>query len=108
MAVRVEADVKLISPDFAIERFKTATRAVPDSRAIVMAGSADLMPDEEEIVEEEASEVLEVEEDAPEAVEAAPAAPGASEDDRPRKKRRRASSSAQRRARAPAGRDHVR
>lgn len=87
MAVRVEADVKLVSPDFAIERFKTATRAVPDSRTIVMAGSAELMPDEEDFVEE--AEALEAE--APleeEAVEAAEA-PAASDDDRPRKKRRR-------------------
>ncbi len=89
MAVRVEADTKLISPDFAIERFKTATRAVPDTKAIVMAGSADLMPDEEEFVEEQAPEVLEVEVEPSEAADASPTASSASEDDKPRKKRRR-------------------
>jgi ribonuclease E len=89
MAVRVEADLKLVSPDFQIERFKTATRAVPDTRAIVVAGSADLMPDEEEFIEEEAPEAVEAIEEADDAV-AAPAPAGASEeDDRPRKKRRR-------------------
>jgi ribonuclease E len=86
MAVRVEADVKLVSPDFHIERFKTATRAVPDSRAVVMAGSADLMPDEEpqndagiDLIDDEAEPVAEAPEEAA----------AASEDDRPRKKRRR-------------------
>ncbi|MBP1804492.1 Rne/Rng family ribonuclease [Rubellimicrobium aerolatum] len=97
MAVRVEADPRLVSPDFAIEKFKTATRAVPEPTAIVMAGQPALMPEEEEFIEEETIE-LEVEaeeeaEEAPEAetteaeAEAAPAANG--EDDRPRKKRRR-------------------
>ncbi|HVG48479.1 MAG TPA: ribonuclease E/G, partial [Rubellimicrobium sp.] len=94
MAVRVEADTRLISPDFAIEKFKTATRAVPDSKAIVMAGSADLMPEEDEFLEEEAVEVAEVEEPSVEAEaqtesETVEAVAGPGEDDRPRKKRRR-------------------
>ncbi|TNC50467.1 Rne/Rng family ribonuclease [Rubellimicrobium rubrum] len=96
MAVRVEADGRLISPDFAIEKFKTATRAVPEPQAIVMAGSAALMPDEEEFTEEEglteAGDLGEVETEA-EAVESEAADVTAeavvSEDDRPRKKRRR-------------------
>ena len=32
MAVRVEADPTLISPDFVVEKFKTATRNVPMPR----------------------------------------------------------------------------
>ncbi len=90
MAVRVEAEVKLVSPDFHIERFKTATRAVPDSRAIIMAGSADLMPDEEELVEEESLESTDTDEAEEEALAEVPEeAAEAPEEDRPRKKRRR-------------------
>ena len=31
MAVRIEADPMMISPDYAIEKFKTATRVVPET-----------------------------------------------------------------------------
>ncbi len=41
MSVRIEADPSLISPDYAIEKFKTAIRAVPENHAIV--GSAAFM-----------------------------------------------------------------
>ena len=43
MSVRVEADPGLISPDFAIEKFKTATRNVPEIAAPVLGVDADLM-----------------------------------------------------------------
>ncbi|MBC9248218.1 Rne/Rng family ribonuclease [Paracoccus sp. 11-3] len=43
MSVRVEADPSLISPDFAIEKFKTATRNVPEIAAPVLGVDADLM-----------------------------------------------------------------
>jgi ribonuclease E len=89
MAVRVEADLKLVSPDFAIEKFKTATRAVPDSRAIVMAGQPALMPDEEDFVEEVPVEEVEAPAEAEPAEAAAAPAAATDEDDRPRKKRRR-------------------
>ncbi|MFV0515528.1 MAG: Rne/Rng family ribonuclease [Jhaorihella sp.] len=37
MAVRIEGDVHLVSPDFALEKFKTATRAVPAVTAPVVS-----------------------------------------------------------------------
>ncbi|SNR65211.1 RNAse E [Paracoccus sediminis] len=43
LSVRLEADPSLISPDFAIEKFKTATRSVPDAAASVLSVDADLM-----------------------------------------------------------------
>jgi ribonuclease E len=42
MAVRIQADPAMISPDFSIEKFKTATRTVPDP-ALVVSGNASLM-----------------------------------------------------------------
>ncbi len=41
MAVRLEADPALVSPDYSIEKFKTATRVVPTST--VISGNASLM-----------------------------------------------------------------
>ncbi len=94
MAVRIEGDPTLVSPDFAIEKFKTATRVVPDAAAFVSANAA-LMAD----VEDEDDEIVEEmdEDDVPEAAVAAPApreaAPadegGEGGEDRPKKKRRR-------------------
>lgn len=43
MAVRIEADPQLISPDFAIEKFKTATRFVPEVSNAVLSVDAELM-----------------------------------------------------------------
>ncbi|RME17903.1 MAG: ribonuclease E/G, partial [Alphaproteobacteria bacterium] len=43
MAIRLEADPFLISPDFEIEKFKTATRAIAEAPAPVVSGSAALM-----------------------------------------------------------------
>ncbi len=76
MAVRLEADPLMVSPDFTIEKFKTATR-VPVQKAEVISITADLMaaPVEEEVI-------------APAEVEEAPAAPQG-EEEQPRKKRRR-------------------
>ncbi len=71
MSIRMEADPHKVSPDFEIEKFKTATRNVAaQSNNIVSMDSVDLSdyePDEEET-------------DAPEA---------ANEDEQPKKKRRR-------------------
>jgi ribonuclease E len=89
MSVRIEADPMMVSPDYSIEKFKTAIRAVPETP--VVSGHAGLMgaPVEEEededivddIVEEEAEEVAEA---------AAPAVPAGEGDGQPgRKKRRR-------------------
>ena len=78
MAVRLEADPHMISPDFEIEKFKTATR-VPTPQADVVSISTTLMPDLEEEDEDQVED--QVEETATE--EAAEA------DTQPRKKRRR-------------------
>ncbi|WP_300517576.1 ribonuclease E/G [Aliiroseovarius sp.] len=50
LSVRIEADPFLISPDFSIEKFKTATRVVPE--APVVSVDASLMSDIDAEVEE--------------------------------------------------------
>ena len=75
MAVRMEADPFLISPDFSIEKFKTATRTVTESVPVI---SVDMSLMDE--VDEDTQEEDEV--DTVEAVEE-------SEEDRPKRKRRR-------------------
>ncbi|MDV4168017.1 Rne/Rng family ribonuclease [Rhodovulum sp. FJ3] len=74
ISIRVEADPHLVSPDFTIEKFKTATRAVPEVTAPVISIDTSDMPELEE--EEEA---------------AAPASTPEEGDaeDKPKKKRRR-------------------
>ena len=47
MSVRIEADPFLISPDFSIEKFKTATRAVPEAAPVVSV-NASMMADIDE------------------------------------------------------------
>jgi ribonuclease E len=75
LSIRIEADAHMISPDFKVERFKTATRRVAAVAPITSMDAA-LM---DEIEEEAATEEAEVETvDAPEG-----------DDDQPRKKRRR-------------------
>ncbi|SMX35094.1 Rne/Rng family ribonuclease [Actibacterium lipolyticum] len=74
ISVRVEADPFLVSPDFSIERFKTATRQVPDVMAPVISIDTSDMP---ELVEEEEQEA-EVTSENPEGTE-----------ERPKKRRRR-------------------
>lgn len=62
MAVRIEADPFLISPDFAIEKFKTATRQVNVASAPVVSVDASLMADidsEETLSETPVAEPLE-------------------------------------------------
>ncbi|MFB2532444.1 Rne/Rng family ribonuclease [Paracoccus sp. p3-h83] len=53
MSVRIEADPALISPDFTMERFKTATRNVPEVSAPVVSVDSRLMAaiDEEGVAE---------------------------------------------------------
>ncbi|MCG7518392.1 ribonuclease E/G [Ruegeria sp. Ofav3-42] len=57
LSVRVEGDVHLVSPDFSMEKFKTASRFVPEASAPVVSVDASLMDlvdaNEEEQVEEE-------------------------------------------------------
>ena len=54
MSVRVEADPVLISPDYAIEKFKTAIRNVPEVATQVVSVNAQLMAqiDDDEIVDD--------------------------------------------------------
>jgi len=78
MSVRIECDPTLISPDFSIEKFKTATRVVPEASTVI-SGNASLMgaPVAEEEDEDIIDDVEEVEE--AEVIEAAPAAAKASD-----------------------------
>ena len=64
MSVRVEADPFLISPDYSIEKFKTAMRSVPEPTTPVVSVDASLMADidDEEVVE---SPEVEATEDTP-------------------------------------------
>jgi len=55
MSVRVEADPFLISPDFSLEKFKTATRVVEAVTAPVISADASLMhdlDDDDDVVDE--------------------------------------------------------
>ncbi len=61
LSVRVEADPSLISPDFTLEKFKTATRVVPEFLSPVVSVNTTLMDDLDE--DEEISEEDEIEED---------------------------------------------
>ncbi|WP_120501512.1 ribonuclease E/G [Roseovarius sp. EL26] len=56
LSVRIEGDPMLISPDYTIEKFKTATRAVPEATAPVVSVDSSLMDDLP--VEDEAEEVV--------------------------------------------------
>ncbi len=61
MSVRIEADPFLISPDYTIEKFKTATRVVPEAAPVVSV-DASIMADiddveEAEVISEETPEV---------------------------------------------------
>ncbi|WP_417721364.1 Rne/Rng family ribonuclease [Salipiger sp.] len=93
MSVRIEGDVHLISPDFSMEKFKTATRSVPEVLAPVVSVDTTLMDQVDEDVSDEEDEEEE---------EAAAAATsngsssgsngsgeGTDEDGKPKKRRRR-------------------
>jgi len=74
LSVRIECDTSLVSPDYALEKFKTATRHVPEPVTPVVSASTEMM--EEDDVEEEA---------VAEAVET----PEGDGEDRPKRRRRR-------------------
>jgi len=64
LSIRIEADPFLVSPDFSIEKFKTASRVVKQVSAPVVSGSAAIMDDidDAEVVEDETlAETSEVE-----------------------------------------------
>ncbi|HMM10236.1 MAG TPA: ribonuclease E/G [Paracoccus solventivorans] len=68
LSVRIEADPALISPDYSLEKFKTATRAIPDQSTAALSVDARLMAeidesdssveDEAEVVEATATEAV--------------------------------------------------
>ncbi|SEO28899.1 RNAse E [Salinihabitans flavidus] len=84
LSVRIEGDPMLISPDFSLEKFKTATRTVPEVVPVVSADAALMgqIDDDDNIVEE--ADVVTEPRPEPE-----PEQPQAESDDKPRKKRRR-------------------
>jgi ribonuclease E len=100
MAVRLEADPTLVSPDYSIEKFKTALRAVPETP--VISGHAGLMG--AAVEEEEDDLVDDLVEDEEEEAEAPAATSSAHErgegESQPSKKKRR-----RRRRRKPGQRD---
>ena len=100
MAVRIEADPSLISPDYSIEKFKTATRVISAAMASVISAESTMMPDLEEededvpfdedieeAAEDEAAE--EVTEASPVAARGESRAEAGSGDGAPGKKKRR-------------------
>ncbi len=99
MSVRIECDPTLVSPDYAIEKFKTATRVVPDAAPVV--ASVVMMDDD---VDDNTGVIIdsddEVEEVAAAVVADAPENAAADDEDRPKRKRRR-----RRRRRGGANRD---
>ncbi len=90
MAVRLEADPFMISPDFTIERFKTATRVIVAEQSNVISASADMMADyvepEEEPVDAVVEEAAAVEVSEPRSVDATE---DTGEEEKPKKRRRR-------------------
>ena len=83
MSVRIECDPTLVSPDFAIEKFKTATRVVPEAAPIV--ASAIMFEDDDDDIVEETPDEEEAVVEAPQAA----TAETADGEERPKKKRRR-------------------
>ena len=73
LSVRVEGDVHMVSPDFSMEKFKTATRAVPEATAPVVSVDTSLMDQVDEDAEAEEAEAAATED----------------EDQKPKKRRRR-------------------
>ncbi|MCV2892198.1 Rne/Rng family ribonuclease [Lentibacter sp. XHP0401] len=61
MSVRIEGDPKLISPDFTLEKFKTATRNVKEMPSTAISASAALMDDIDSEVTDEIEENTSVE-----------------------------------------------
>ncbi len=66
LSVRIEGDIHLVSPDFSMEKFKTASRIVPEASAPVVSATASLMDlvDSEDEVEDSAVEPEQAEEEA--------------------------------------------
>ncbi|MEO1638257.1 MAG: Rne/Rng family ribonuclease [Pseudomonadota bacterium] len=75
MSVRIECDPAMVSPDYAIDKFKTATRVVPDAAPVV---TSEMVADEDD-ADVNAGVITDENEDGAEATT----------EDRPKRKRRR-------------------
>jgi len=80
LSVRVEGDPTLISPDFSIEKFKTATRNVPEAAAPVVSVDSSLMDEIDQATQEDAND---------DQASAAENEEANEEENRPKKRRRR-------------------
>jgi ribonuclease E len=108
MAIRIEADPSLVSPDYSLEKFKTATRVVRAHTPVVSLDAQTMSGVDEDLGEDEIDEIEAVDEPdvvVEAAAAAAPAAPSRGTEagengDGGRKKRRR-----RRRRRGAEGRD---
>jgi ribonuclease E len=80
LSVRVEGDPHLISPDFQMEKFKTATRAIPAVTQPVVSVDTSLMDDIDADIEEDIEDTE---------GETAATPEGTEEEPKPKKKRRR-------------------
>jgi ribonuclease E len=90
LSVRVEADPSLISPDFSLDKFKTASRAVPDVVPPVISVNTTVMDDiEDEVVEDEDDAEEDVADERSEERAARPRAEGDGDGDPNRRKKRR-------------------
>jgi ribonuclease E len=88
LSVRIEADPDLISPDFTLDKFKTAIRNVPEVVSPVVSADARLMAEidsEDDLVEDE----IEEDDDLAEAEKPRSEAAGAAGEGPKKKKRRR-------------------
>jgi ribonuclease E len=89
LSVRIEGDPRLVSPDFTMEKFKTATRNVPEMpMAQFVSGTSALMDDIDDEVEDEIEE--EAEADTGEEAKSTPGT-GGEGGDKPKTSRRRRS-----------------
>ncbi len=89
MAVRIECDPTLISPDFVIEKFKTATRIVPEASPVISTSSVMMDDPEDDIVDEDLTDDQDETEEQEEAVAAPAEQPAAEGETKPKKRRRR-------------------
>ena len=80
LSVRIEGDPMLISPDFTLEKFKTATRAVPEQTTPVVSVDSKIMDEIDEAAEAEEEDIVEAEVEADAETE---------EENKPKKRRRR-------------------
>ncbi|WP_420324997.1 Rne/Rng family ribonuclease [Mameliella sp.] len=85
MSVRVEGDPHLVAPDFSMEKFKTATRVVPEATAPVVSVDTSLMDQVDEDTEAEPEEEAET----PQAEKPETPSDDNGDEGKPKKRRRR-------------------